>query len=191
MATMSTINPPPAPLEPPPGLVLVQDFINTLHMDGPLHEDAIATPQALEHWLSERKLLRGRHKLNEADVAHAVSVRESLRDLLAANEGKNVAKGAVETLGRAARSAQLLVDFEPEGSARLRPAATGVDAALGEILAHTFRAMTEGSWRRLKSCQDERCRWAFYDRSKNHSGHWCSMASCGNRAKARRFRAKP
>jgi predicted RNA-binding Zn ribbon-like protein len=30
----------------------------------------------------------------------------------------------------------------------------------------------------------------FFDRSKNHSSCWCSMESCGNRAKARRFRQK-
>jgi predicted RNA-binding Zn ribbon-like protein len=32
--------------------------------------------------------------------------------------------------------------------------------------------------------------WAFYDRSKNRSGHWCSMRVCGNRAKARQFRER-
>ena len=32
----------------------------------------------------------------------------------------------------------------------------------------------------------ERCGWLFVDTSKNHSRRWCSMAGCGNRAKARR-----
>ena len=34
------------------------------------------------------------------------------------------------------------------------------------------------------------CRWAFYDGSKNRSGRWCDMASCGNRMKARAFRER-
>ena len=32
--------------------------------------------------------------------------------------------------------------------------------------------------------------WAFYDRSKNRSGRWCSMDSCGNVEKARAFRER-
>jgi len=43
-------------------------------------------------------------------------------------------------------------------------------------------------WERLKLCDSDPCRWAFYDRSKNQSSRWCKMASCGNREKARRFR---
>jgi predicted RNA-binding Zn ribbon-like protein len=48
--------------------------------------------------------------------------------------------------------------------------------------------MQDASWERLKLCSSDPCRWAFYDRSKNHSSRWCTMASCGNREKARRFR---
>jgi predicted RNA-binding Zn ribbon-like protein len=180
----------PAPREPPASLTLVQDFINTLHMDTGVHEDAIETASALERWLVEHKLALGRQHLTAGDVAHAASVREALRDLLAANDGKPVAKEALETLSRAARSAQLFVAFEPQGRARLRPAARGVDAALGELLARAFESMSDGSWRRLKACHEHDCRWVFYDRSKNQTGSWCSMRSCGNRAKARRFRAK-
>lgn len=178
------------PREPPPGLVLVQDFINTLHMDTGVHEDAIDTAPALARWLFEHKLLAGRQHLTSGDVAHASSVREAMRDLLAANDGNAVAKAALETLSRAARGAQLYVDFEADGHARLRPAAQGVDAALGELIAVAFEAMGDGSWRRLKACHEDDCRWVFYDRSKNQTGSWCSMRSCGNRAKARRFRAK-
>jgi predicted RNA-binding Zn ribbon-like protein len=185
-----TTTTPPAPREPTPALELVRDFINTLHMDTGLHEDAIQTAPALARWLAEHKLLAGRQHLTACDVTQAASVREALRDLLAANDGNPVATAALETLSRAARSAQLFVDFEADGHARLRPAASGVDAALGELIALAFAAMSDGTWRRLKACQEPDCRWVFYDRSKNQTGHWCSMRSCGNRAKARRFRAR-
>jgi predicted RNA-binding Zn ribbon-like protein len=39
-------------------------------------------------------------------------------------------------------------------------------------------------------CAAEDCRWAFYDRSRNRSRTWCSMEECGNRAKARSYRAR-
>lgn len=156
----------------------------------PSESDSIATPRGLEDWLLEQRLVHGRLRLCEVDVAHAQAVREALRDLLATNEGQKIAKGAVETLARAARSAQLLLAFTPEGQALLRPSSSGVDAALGELLAITFRSILDGSWQRLKACHDDHCRWAFYDSSKNRSGAWCAMGSCGNRAKARAYRAR-
>ena len=62
--------------------------------------------------------------------------------------------------------------------------------ALGRIVAAAFAAMDDDDWERLKLCSSPPCRWAYFDRSRNHSSRWCSMASCGNRAKARRFRTK-
>ncbi|WP_443696594.1 CGNR zinc finger domain-containing protein [Pseudomonas sp.] len=37
---------------------------------------------------------------------------------------------------------------------------------------------------KIKQC--EGCTWLFIDTSKNHRRRWCSMATCGNRAKAQR-----
>ena len=46
----------------------------------------------------------------------------------------------------------------------------------------------------VRKCENPECILYFYDISKNHRRRWCSMAGCGNRAKARAFykrRAKP
>lgn len=41
---------------------------------------------------------------------------------------------------------------------------------------------------RVGQCADDRgCGWLFFDTSRNRSRRWCSMETCGNRAKARRF----
>jgi predicted RNA-binding Zn ribbon-like protein len=172
--------------EPAPGeLAIVQEFINAWDLQG---TDRLSKPISLEQWLSEHGLLEGKRRVTDSDLRHAIEVREALRDLLSANYGEPVGKDAVETLSRAARSAQLVVQFEGAGQASLEPAASGVDAALGKILAIAFRSMLDGSWQRLKVCRDETCRWAFYDRSKNRSGSWCLMSVCGNRCKARKHR---
>ena len=42
----------------------------------------------------------------------------------------------------------------------------------------------------MKACRNERCRWVFYDHSRNHTGTWCSMRICGNRHKVRAHRAR-
>lgn len=43
---------------------------------------------------------------------------------------------------------------------------------------------------RVKICPADDCRWAFYDRSRNHSRHWCKMEVCGNRTKVRNHRTR-
>jgi predicted RNA-binding Zn ribbon-like protein len=40
------------------------------------------------------------------------------------------------------------------------------------------------------ACANDDCQWAFYDRSRNHGGTWCDMATCGNKLKNRDFRAR-
>jgi predicted RNA-binding Zn ribbon-like protein len=65
-----------------------------------------------------------------------------------------------------------------------------VAAALGAILAIVYQSMADGTWSRLKACRSDTCQWAFYDTSKNRSAHWCTMAVCGNRAKARAYRRR-
>jgi predicted RNA-binding Zn ribbon-like protein len=35
----------------------------------------------------------------------------------------------------------------------------------------------------IKKCQNPLCVLFFYDTTKNHARHWCSMTICGNRSK--------
>ena len=42
----------------------------------------------------------------------------------------------------------------------------------------------------IRDCADPQCRWLFLDTSKNHTRRWCDMKVCGNRMKARRFKAQ-
>jgi predicted RNA-binding Zn ribbon-like protein len=35
----------------------------------------------------------------------------------------------------------------------------------------------------VKKCQNPACVLFFYDTTKNHARHWCSMSLCGNRSK--------
>jgi predicted RNA-binding Zn ribbon-like protein len=51
--------------------------------------------------------------------------------------------------------------------------------------------LTSEAVQRVRECEDDRgCGYLFIDMSKNHSRRWCSMESCGNRAKARRHYSK-
>jgi predicted RNA-binding Zn ribbon-like protein len=171
----------------PGDLELVRAFVNTLDIDDRIEE--LATPAALAAWLKGRGQLRG-GSATRADLANARRLREALRVLLLANNGVSVRKEAALTLNQAARRAGLGAQFDPGGTSRLEARAGGVDGALGRILAIVSAAMTDGSWSRLKACRADDCRWAFYDRARNRSRHWCSMAVCGNRTKARAYRRR-
>jgi predicted RNA-binding Zn ribbon-like protein len=95
----------------------------------------------------------------------------------------------VATIDGLARRARLHPHFGHDGPT-LVPSASGVDGALGRLVAIAFLAELDGSWAHLKVCAREECASVFYDRSKNHSGRWCSMARCGNREKVRAWRER-
>jgi predicted RNA-binding Zn ribbon-like protein len=42
----------------------------------------------------------------------------------------------------------------------------------------------------IRACGNAECLWVFLDTSKNHTRRWCDMKICGNRMKARRFKAQ-
>jgi predicted RNA-binding Zn ribbon-like protein len=171
----------------PGSLGVVQDFVNTRELDP--ESEALPTPAALAAWLDQRGLLRD-VRVSAADHRHAVELREALRRLLLANNGAVADPADLELLDRVAIESGLRPRFLAGGRVALEPAAAGVAGALGRLAAAVSDAMNAGTWGRLKACADHGCLWAFYDRSKNRSGHWCSMEVCGNRAKARQFRKR-
>lgn len=176
--------------EKAPGrLRLVQDFINTVEFDEDREE--LSDPAALAGWLTERGLLQAADsRLAQADLARAIELREALRKLLLANNGEPLDGSALSRVERLAADSRLRVRLPDPLTYTLEPDSRGLEGALGRLVAIVLEAMAAGSWERLKACSAEDCMWAFYDSSKNHSRHWCSMRSCGNRAKARQFRRR-
>jgi predicted RNA-binding Zn ribbon-like protein len=80
---------------------------------------------------------------------------------------------------------------------RLAPRAGGYDwvwdgrgddlaSPLWPILRSAADLLASPDLARVRECDGEDCTWLFLDYSRNRSRRWCSMASCGNRAKARR-----
>ena len=167
---------------------LILDFVNTLDLR-PLSE-GLETPKALGDWLAARGLLDQGSRISGADLEETKRVREALRDLLAAqNELEvDVAKAGAE-LDDAICRAKLALRFS-DGAMRLVPGAAGVRGAVGKILAEVSAAMANGTFERMKACRADDCRWAFLDTAKNRSRAWCSMESCGNRAKVHAYRAR-
>jgi predicted RNA-binding Zn ribbon-like protein len=149
----------------------------------------LGSQEDLAGWLRERGLADGLGELDAADVAKAQRLRETLRELLIANNHERADAGAVDALNAAAGRAGLVPQLR-DGALELVPLAGGIEGALGGVLASAFQAVAAGSWPRLKACRNHHCRWAFYDYSKNRSASWCSMQLCGNRTKTRAYRRR-
>lgn len=175
--------------EAPGELELVRQFVNTLDVEEE-GTDELDGPDALLGWLSGMGLLDDEAIADEEDLKRALALRDGIRSLLLANNGEGIEPAHLRELDRVAGSVCLRVQFDEDAVATLGPASSGVSAALGRILAAVVRATEEGIWGRLKICRNDACQWAFYDRSRNRSGKWCTMEVCGNRMKARTFRQR-
>jgi predicted RNA-binding Zn ribbon-like protein len=175
----------PADRAPAPGSVrIVQRFINTVDLEEGV--DAWAHRAALARWLADAGLLAPDGSATAADLGRAVALREALRALALANAGHPIDPQAIATVNAAAARACLVPQLHGPASATLEPHTHGVDRALGRVVAALHEGIADGTWKRLKACESESCRWAYYDHSRNRSGHWCSMTMCGSREKNRR-----
>jgi predicted RNA-binding Zn ribbon-like protein len=171
----------------PGALETVRQFVNSADFEA--GTEALSDPDSLARWLAEHDLLEPRTRATDADLSHALALREALRALTLANNGAERDPEAVATLQAAAERAEVGLDFRDDGS-HLEPRAGGVDGALGRVLGAVHEAMHDGTWARLKACPWHTCNWAFYDHTKNRSGVWCTMDVCGNRAKAKAYRER-
>ena len=166
-------------LEPAPGrLELVRRFANTV--DPEHRREVLHAPSQLHNLLVSLGLLDAGTPVTAADLKQAHHLRDQIRALALANNG-------VPT--DASLEAQLVVRID-DAHAVLASPQRDVDGALAELVGIVYTAMADGSWARLKACRSHLCKWLFYDRSRNRSAVWCSMAVCGNRTKTRAYRAR-
>ena len=172
----------------PQPLYLVQRFVNSIDLE--TGEDELSSPEAVRDWFAERGLMDAGDTVSAADLKRAVDVREGLRAVLLHNNGHPLDTERVERLDRAVRRAGVRVRFEGGRDPELVTDADGVDGAVARLMAIVAAAVEHGRWERLKACPRQECEWAFYDKSKNRSGRWCSMDSCGNIEKAKAFRER-
>ena len=163
--------------EAPGELEHVRAFVNTIDVEEGAEE--LTGPEELAAWLVQHGLARSGLVATTDDLEHALGLREALRAaLLGHNSGTLVHADAASKLDRAAARARLRLRFDEQGSGSVQPEADGVDGALGRLLAIVHRSATEGTWSRLN------------DHTRNRAGTWCTMAVCGNRAKARAYRER-
>jgi predicted RNA-binding Zn ribbon-like protein len=169
----------------PGRLDLVRLFVNTLDFpDGP---DVLGSVDSATAWCRAHGLPP---VSNARELGRLVAFRETLRELLFGNNGEGGERSSWEELRPFARVALFAVALDPVRGPILEPGGAGADRTIATILGIVHEAVANGTWPRLRACRRDTCKFAYYDRSKNGSRAWCSMAVCGNREKAQRRRAR-
>jgi len=165
---------------------LVRLFVNTLDIEE--GTDALLDEEATRRWLQTHHLLSTQDSISSVDLAYLRSVRAAIRQALAANHAEAVIpREALATLNAAIAAAKVSPELDGAGYS-LASNGAGVHRIVGTLAVEIIHAMTNQTWRRLKICLNDRCQWAFYDRSPARSGKWCSMSVCGNRTKQQVWR---
>ncbi|WP_239166967.1 CGNR zinc finger domain-containing protein [Actinoplanes italicus] len=88
--------------------------------------------------------------------------------------------------------ADVQVSLVPDGAGWVRvvPTGRGVRWLASALWAEALLAQQAGLWPRLKLCNNQVCRAAFFDTSRNNSGVWHDVSTCGNTANLRAFRER-
>lgn len=163
--------------------------------------DLLSTPARLADWLTGVGLsVPSRRDHAEAPAVgpehldDVRALREGVRAWLQARQGLPYERSAVRKAQQVLDRAHLRVDLDtregPAGSCTLTPAGSGVASALSALAVDLATAAATGTLKRLKICNAPDCGFVFYDHSRSRTSRWCSMDTCGNRIKTRRYRQR-
>ena len=173
----------------PDPLRRVQAFINTVDLES--GADRLAMADDAVPWLVEHGLLAPASAPDPAELRLFVGVREALRALVIQNSGgPDPTPAVMAPLRTVSESASVRPTVGADGRVALLADGDSGAARMLELLLIVKDAQVDGTWTHLKACANDDCRWAFYDRSRNHGGTWCDMSTCGNKLKNRDFRAR-
>jgi predicted RNA-binding Zn ribbon-like protein len=140
-----------------------------------------------------------------AELARAIALREAIYRIFVANEtrsgtgsgsgtGGEIAAADLERLNRVLSQAMARAAVRPAGGGFAwgwTDEAPGLEMVSWAVARSAAELLTSDHLDRVHQCADDRgCGYLFVDTSRNGSRRWCSMKSCGNRAKARRHYEK-
>src|SRR6187200_1176092 len=163
------------------------DFLNTDDTENGFPVDKLPTLDDALAWFVDRGVIH----VEGANRVHAV--RSALREVAhSIAEERAPDSGALETVNRALHARQVIELVPgPDGCyVDHRHVGDPVDDALARLADPLVMELTAGHPERVKVCASDTCQWIFYDDSRTSRRRWCDMATCGNRAKAARHRAR-
>ena len=175
----------PAAPDPRPltGEPLALDLLNTRWNREGETQDLLDAPEGLAVWLASNGLA-GAYPATAAALRHLREAREALTAAVHGSPGQ---------------AAPLVDAVLAHGRIRARLTAEGpaeepefADPAWGPawLAARNYLELLTRAPERIRTCAGGGCILHFFDTSRNGTRRWCSMAACGNRAKASRHYAR-
>ncbi|MGQ0539818.1 MAG: CGNR zinc finger domain-containing protein [Gemmatimonadaceae bacterium] len=183
------------------------DFVNTDDVRRGIRIDVLRDFGGLLGWLDaahaldgERLALMQRRAQQQpagasASLVDARRIRAALRAL--AERGLTSQRVREDTiaeinrvLGRSAGTRR--VDSQPDGQfvRTFVPVGDAFAGLMIPVVESAADSLIAGELARVRRCLDARCPRLFLDTTRNARRRWCNMATCGNRAKAARFRER-
>ncbi len=167
----------PRPLTGEP---LALDLLNTRWMREGAVQDLLTDTDGLAVWLGANAL-DGRFEADAPTLRHALQARDALR--------KAVHEAATAPLDAVLEHGRIRATLTAEGPGEVPEFR---DPAWGPawLAARNYLELLSTAPDRIRGCAHEACILHFFDTSRNGTRRWCSMAACGNRAKASRHYAR-
>jgi predicted RNA-binding Zn ribbon-like protein len=172
------------------------DLVNTLRERWRRRVETLVTPDDLGLWLVRAQLLDAPPAVTPARLREARALREAIDACVQAALGHEPAPAAAVAtidgwLAHAGPRTQLAVAGDGTPVLGERGPADPVERALAAVALDAARMLgTPAEAARIRVCASATCSARFYDRSPAGRRRWCSMALCGNEAKARRHRER-
>jgi predicted RNA-binding Zn ribbon-like protein len=156
------------------GEPLALDLLNTEWNQDGRRRDLLAEPDGAAIWLQAAGYAGA---VADADADALRTARAAIRDVL-----EQRGAGALNAVLAHGRLAERLSPEGPERVLELDDERWRVPWLAAQNLLDLLREHPD----RIRRCAGHECVLHFYDASRAGRRQWCSMASCGNRAKARR-----
>ncbi|MEC3975406.1 CGNR zinc finger domain-containing protein [Amycolatopsis sp. H20-H5] len=170
------------------------DLVNTVRSRHAQPVELLTGPGKLAEWLGLAGFTLDQTSLTGGNLIAAKALREAVdRLVVACADGLAPRTADVQLLNEAAVAApapvpELWIDDDGGPHRRPRPVSDPVAAAFATLAVDAIDLVTGEVAVRI--CAADDCGLRFCDASPRRTRQWCSMARCGNRAKARAHYAR-
>jgi predicted RNA-binding Zn ribbon-like protein len=159
------------------------DFANTVYRRTPeLGADLLDGSDSLTSWFRSAGLLAADDHVDDSALREARVIREGFWEIFQAQkDGRELPSDALAGLLEVVRPGDVSVGADGSVTAR------SARGALTALALRGIRLALSPLSPPVRAC--DRCGWFFIDTSRGRRRRWCSMKTCGNQAKAARFRS--
>jgi predicted RNA-binding Zn ribbon-like protein len=175
-----TAAPDPRPLTGEP---LALDLLNTRWKQDRDVQDLLTDIDGLAVWLAANGL-DGAYEADAKTLRHLLQARDALT---AAVDGSP--EECAERIDAVLAHGRIQLGLTAQGPVE-RPEFNDPSWGPAWLAARNYLELLSTAPDRIRGCASDTCVLHFFDTSRNGTRRWCSMAACGNRAKASRHYAR-